>query len=194
MQFSLNVLQFVDHSSKTARQTVVYYQLKLRALSCLDSVKFYDVAKAEILSIIQKYTDLNIGFQSLASILFNFGESCLLMINTGKLSKFKFIVEHYVKTWVFACDILSSLPIEVFALIWSTDFTQRYAFGILKLNRLLKFYRVSPFSMIEPSDWFLFCFVLSCYIVYLQFVHNSLCLFHYVKDLHGKWLELIFSI
>jgi len=95
---------------------------------------------------------------------------------TGKLSKFKFIVKHYVKTWIFACDILSSLPIEVFCLFIKSDFTRHYAFGVLKLNRLLKFYRVSPFRIVEPWDLFPFCF--SCDIVYLQFAHNSLCLFH----------------
>lgn len=59
-----------------------------------------------------------------------------------KLTQFKDIVNHYVKSWIFVCDIISLLPLEVLCLIWSSDFEREFAFGVLKLNRLLKIYRV----------------------------------------------------
>lgn len=65
------------------------------------------------------------------------------VFDVERLIHFKDIVEHYVKSWIFVCDIISLLPLEVLCLAWQSKFEQQFAFGILKLNRLLKIYRVS---------------------------------------------------
>lgn len=91
-----------------------------------------------------------------------------------KLTQFKDIVNHYVKSWIFVCDIISLLPLEVLCLVWHSKFEREFAFGVLKLNRLLKIYRVC----------------LCCYVLHVLL--SFICLFykiiHLFKIINSIWL------
>jgi hypothetical protein len=65
-------------------------------------------------------------------------------IIAGIKTEFRDIVEHYVKTAKFVTDVVAVLPIEWFSFCASDDiFHKQKIFAFLKLNRLLKLYRVS---------------------------------------------------
>ena len=49
------------------------------------------------------------------------------------------VFKHYVRSWKFALDFSSVLPIEVFSLVWKEPW--KYM-ALYKLNRILKWWKV----------------------------------------------------
>ncbi|KAJ1126270.1 hypothetical protein NDU88_004678 [Pleurodeles waltl] len=54
----------------------------------------------------------------------------------GNMSDFRSIFHNYVTSWEIYYDILSVLPLELFAFVNSADFDWKI-FGFLRINRLL---------------------------------------------------------
>ena len=61
----------------------------------------------------------------------------------GAYSRWTDIVKYYVRSMKFVTDVFSIIPLELFCLLLETVDNRQKAFGFLKFNRLLKFYRVS---------------------------------------------------
>ena len=55
----------------------------------------------------------------------------------------------YLKSYGFVLDLMAVLPLEVFALVWSNSEEQWSYFALLRVNRLLKLWKVCKYMQIH---------------------------------------------
>ena len=67
----------------------------------------------------------------------------------------------YLKSYGFVLDLMAVLPLEVFALIWSNSDEQWSYFALLRVNRLLKLWKVCKYIQ------YMIVALYSMYILYM---------------------------
>lgn len=83
----------------------------------------------------------------------------------------------YLKSYGFVLDLVAVLPLEVFALVWSSTEDQWSYFALLRLNRLLKLWKVrnqmlTNRGVLVPKPH---TYRQPCMHVYLFIPANALC-------------------